>query len=56
MDATCLLEAQNAGYVPDCARALPGALALGSLGCGGIADRDALNAAASLKLVADGRE
>ncbi len=56
LDAVSVLEAQSAGRAPDRARVLAGALALDSLCHEGAADRDILDAAAGLKLLATGRE
>lgn len=54
-DAAAVLEDQAAGRTPDRARVLAGALALDSLCQAGSADRDILDAAAGLRMLAEAR-
>jgi hypothetical protein len=55
LDAASVLEDQAAGRVPDRARVLSGALALDTLRGEGVADRDILDAAVGIQLLATGR-
>lgn len=55
LDAASVLEDQASGRVPDRVRVLSGALALDTLCAEGVTDRDILDAAAGLQLLATGR-
>jgi len=55
LDAAAVLEAQAAGRTPDRAQLLAGALALDTLCREEVVDRDLLNAAAALQMLAEGR-
>lgn len=56
LDAVSALEAQAAGCAPNRAHLLAGALALDSLCREGVTDRDILDAAVGLKLLAIGHD
>jgi len=56
LDAVSVLEAQGAGCAPDRAHVLAGELAWDSLCRQGVADRDILDAATGLKLLATSHE
>lgn len=55
LDAASVLEDQASGRVPDRVRVLSGALASDALCAEGVTDRDILDAAARLQLLATGR-